>query len=99
MKGGGRSVPIIYLDKTERDLRIAQAMKKFDSFCEIRESDQRTIVSKAGTIRVGRRQLEEELGGALSDDEWKGLFGRAIGQLARYDEREYLIEEEPPGDF
>lgn len=95
----GRSMPIIYLDKTDRDRSIAEAMKKFDAFCEIRESDQRIIVSSSGTIRVDRRRLEEELGAPLSDDEWKRIFGRFIGQLAKYDEREYVIEEEPPGDF
>lgn len=90
-------MPSLYLDKTDRDRQIADALAKMDPFVRWKEAERVLVVSSDGIIRVNRRRLEDLLGGPLSDDEWRSKFRRFVGQ-AEYDDRQFTLSEEPPGD-
>lgn len=90
-------MPSLYLDKTDRDRQIAQAVKQIDAFVELKEAEKVLILLSDGIMRINRKRLEAVLGEPLSDDEWKQKFKRAVGQV-EYTDREFILTEEPPGD-
>jgi hypothetical protein len=92
-------MPFIYLDRTERDRQIADAIKRLQPCCELKETEQRIIVSDTSAIRISRQRLEEALGAPMPDDEWRQKFARSIGEVAEYTVRDYVLEDEPPGDY
>jgi hypothetical protein len=92
-------MPFIYLDKSERDRQIADAIKRLQPYCELKETEQRIIISDMPAIRISRRRLEEALGAPMTDEEWRQKFARSIGEVAEYSDRDYVLEDEPPGDY
>ncbi len=92
-------MPVIYLDKGDQNRRVAQVIQKLQPFCDVKETDQRIIISNTGTIRIERKRLEEALGSALADGEWRSKFAVNIGEVTEYSDRQFVIVEEPPGDY
>lgn len=92
-------MPVIYLDKGDQNRQVAQAIQKLQPFCDVKETEQRIIISNTGTIRIDRKRLEEALGSAIGDEEWRRKFAINIGEVTEYSDREFVIVEEPPGDY
>ena len=92
-------MPYVYLDKTDRDRVVAEAIKRLEPFADVKETDQRIIISNMPSLRIARSRLDALLDTPLTDDEWRGKFRRSVGEVGRYDDQEFFVEDEPPGDY
>lgn len=90
-------MPAIYLDRTERNQSVAQAIARLQPWLQVREGPERIGIFGADVIRLQRQALEGALGASLSDEEWRGLFARVDGDVLKHDDREYAVEDYVPG--
>jgi hypothetical protein len=92
-------MPYVYLDKTDRDRLVAEAIKRLEPFADVKETEQRIVVSNMPSLRIARSRLDALLDPPLTDEEWRSKFRRSVGEVARYDDQEFFVEDEPPGDY
>ncbi|MBI3076517.1 MAG: hypothetical protein HYY85_05925 [Deltaproteobacteria bacterium] len=89
-------MPSIYLEPTEENRQIAQAIKAAAPACDIRVQEKVIAIftRSEGPLRIVRRKVEESLGRALTAEVWKGLFARHTGEVASLSDREVLLEDQ-----
>lgn len=87
-------MPSFYLEPTEENRQIAEAVKAVAPACEVRVQEKVIAVftRSEGPLRISRRKVEERLGRALAPEIWKGLFARHTGEVASLTDQEVLLE-------